>query len=86
MSAEAARSLPLAWKAATAVCPYCTGDGCERCGDSGDLMRHLLEQAYRQGRDEALVKLRDVYRVSLLAGRQVSDGPIPVDLKRSLGL
>lgn len=73
------------WRAAVSYCPYCSADGCERCGQSGDLMGWLLECAYRQGREDALVSMREVFKVARLAGVQVRDMPVP-ELKRKLGL
>lgn len=95
MTAVASTSLPLAWKAAIAHCPFCSGTGkftdeddasCAHCQGTGDLIGALLADAYRCGRADALVKMREVYQVALLAGRQVSELPVPTDLKRSMGL
>lgn len=84
-------SLPEAWRAAVRFCPFCSGLGvdaaapCVRCGGTGDLMEHLLQEAYREGRGDALVIMRDTYRVARLAGEQVRDAPVP-GLKVRLGL
>jgi hypothetical protein len=83
---SATEALPTAWKAAVEFCPFCSADGCVRCGGTGDLMGHLLGEAYQRGREEALVQMREVYQVSRLAGRTVAELPVPADLKRSLGL
>lgn len=77
--------LPVAWRVAVQFCPFCSADGCVRCGGTGDLMRHLLEEAYREGRNDALHAMRGVYSTVVTAGRHVAEGPVP-ELKRKLGL
>ncbi len=81
--------LPASWRAAVQFCPHCSGRGerddapCPACDGTGDLMRTLLERAYRRGRDDALLKMRETYRVSRLAGVQVAEAEVP-DLKIGL--
>lgn len=48
-------------------------------------MGHLLAEACRVGREEALVAMRETYRVAKLAGEQLRDTPVP-ELKARLGL
>lgn len=85
-------SLPEAWRAAVRMCPYCSGLGkdhgadCQRCGGSGDLVKWLLEEAYRAGRSDALVAMRETFRVARLAGEQVKAAPVPADLRTIVGL
>lgn len=80
-------------------CPYCSGRGeggtgvgakegqpCPQCGGTGDLYGHLLDEAYRMGRDEALSDLRQVFLMVRSTGEHVSAREPPKDLKRSLGL
>ena len=76
-----------AWKLAALYCPHCDGLGgdCKHCDGTGDLMRSLLEGAYRRGREDALVQMREVFRVARLAGVQVSDLDVP-ELKQWSGL
>ena len=83
-------------------CPYCRGEGfdedqkgtlgfgkdgrCESCGGTGDLMRHLLEESYRLGRDDALYPVREVYKVLRAAGTDMAGKDPPFDLKNRMGL
>lgn len=89
--ATARRDLPEAWRAAVRFCPFCSGlkvDGgspCVRCGGLGDYMEFLLQEAYRAGRDDALVAMRETYAVARLAGEQVKAAPVP-PLKVRMGL
>lgn len=85
------RSLPEAWRAAVRFCPFCSGMSvdkgapCVRCGGTGDLMEWMLQEAYREGRKDALVMMRQTYLVARLAGEQVRDAPVPA-LKPIVGL
>lgn len=56
-----------------------------RCDGLGDLMEHLLQEAYRAGRNDALVVMRETYSVARLAGEQVKTAQVP-KLKRRMGL
>ena len=79
------KDLQAGWALARLGCPHCATTGCERCGGSGDLLAHVLEQAYLRGREDALVQMREVFRVAKLAGEQASSAPVP-ELKRWSGL
>jgi hypothetical protein len=89
---ERARDLPLAWRIAVSRCPYCRGldpemGSCDHCDRTGDLLGAMLADAYRQGVEDGLVKLRELYGVLLLAGRQLGTPTRTVEqLRRSVGL
>src|SRR2546430_1742246 len=76
--------LPAAWRAAIEFCPYCSGDGCKVCRYTGDLMRTILEDAYEQGREAGVERMREVYRSLVFAGKTVSEAPVPPDLKQRM--
>lgn len=80
----AERDLPASWRAAIAFCPYCSAAGCERCRGTGDLMGAALAEAYELGREDALHNMRELYRMVVFAGRNLSVGVAPADLKRKV--
>lgn len=60
---------------------------CGPCGGSGDLLGAMLADAYQQGVEDGLVKLRELYAVVVLAGRQLRAPTRTVKhLRRSVGL
>jgi hypothetical protein len=95
----AKRSLPQAWHAAIARCPYCSGMGytvesgdliprdCLHCESTGDLMGTILLEAYRRGRDDTLVQIRKVENVRKGAVHSVlHQEPDMATVKAALGL
>lgn len=79
--------LPLAWRAAIAICPYCSGTGCIHCDGSGDLFGTMLLEAYCQGRDHVLLRVREVEAARRLAVERVTgEMPTAAEMKRTMGL
>lgn len=73
--------LPVAWRAATAHCPFCSGtgkrerppeDACAYCDATGDLLGAMLRKCYELGRDEALESMRALHADLMRAGRSVA--------------
>lgn len=92
-----AGSLPERWKMAIRVCPYCAGtgergthlepDSCAFCGDTGDLIGHMLTTVYAMGQDDGLRAARTVYVELLRAGKLAAEHDPPAEqLKARLGL
>lgn len=79
-----------AWRVATATCPHCvTLDATEKaacgpCAGTGDLMRVLLEDQRRRGREEALTALRGLHGAVTDAGLYLRDLPMP-DVRSEAG-
>lgn len=79
--------LPVAWRAALAFCPYCSADGCDWCGGSGNLFNHLLERTYAMGRDAGLDAMRALHADLVRAGKSTAGHSVPAaQLKARLGL
>lgn len=93
-SVEVQQRLPVAWRAALASCPYCSGSGspdgtrvCMACDSTGDLFGAMLLDAWRQGRDAVLWELGGVARTASAALASATEKIIPTaELKRSVGL
>lgn len=92
-----ADTLPERWKMAIRVCPYCAGTGergthlepdfCGFCGDTGDLIGHMLSMVYGMGRDDGLRAARTAYVELLRAGKLAAEHDMPAEqLKSRLGL
>jgi hypothetical protein len=87
------RSLPDAWYAAIRWCPYCGATGketaeqeCLHCDGSGDLFGAMLAEAYRLGREEALLYLRNLAHFSAAAREHAENAQTSVErLKFAVG-
>jgi hypothetical protein len=93
-------TLPTAWRAATRICPYCSGTGqrdrkpdeaCLYCEGTGNLLGSMLLRAWRAGADHILGRVREVDAVRQEARRiaveRVRDGePTVEQLMRTAGL
>lgn len=93
VAAETHTDLPVAWRAAIAFCPYCSGTGeaadgpCGWCQTSGDLFGTLLIQAHDLGREEGVRAMRALYADLIKSGRLVAERTADrAKLKKEVGL